>query len=258
MPQFAIVEGIEHLHTRAPGGIELFERLLTFLSRTESRVFWIVSLTSSAWQLVQKRAPAFVSDLQRLVLDGLDPGELKEAILARHRRSGLPLRYAEPDAGRAFFRRRTSRIRDTDKHQRLIETDYFQRLHRASLGSIRLALFHWLRSADFETVEGSLLVRPLKPLSPFLDMLDLTQSFALKAILDHGTLTVAEYCEVARAPSADGLHLFRYLEDRHVIEAARDDGGEAGHPPGPGVRYGIRPLMAGAVITHLRSRNILH
>ena len=260
IPRLIILESAEHLHMRAPGGGRLFRRFLTFVSRTESRVFWIVSLTSSAWQLLRTREPVFASDMPRLALEPLGPSELRQAIAARHLRSGLPLQYVEPRAGTDALRTRARRIHKSDRQQELIEKDYFERLYRASLGSIRLALFHWMRSADFTTVDGSLLVRPLEPLSPPTDLLDLTQSFALKAILDHGTLTSGEYCEVLRTPAAECAHTLRSLDENHFIVAASSGEGEP-EPPGnstPGVRYRLRPLMTGAVIAHLRSRNILH
>ena len=265
VPGFAILEATEHLHMRAPGGSRLLERLLTFMSRTESRVFWILAMTSSAWQLMEMRAPAFVHDVERVVLGDLSPDQLRQAIVARHRLSGLPLRFAEPRDGRAALRRRTRRLRGTDKQARRVEADYFQQLHRASRGSIRLALFHWMRSADFATIEGSLLVQPLNAPDSGIGNLDRAQSFALKAVLDHGTLTVDEYCGVARAPAAECIHILRSLEESRLIEAVADAATEegrmdAGNSPGHGYgsRYRIRPLMIGAVAAHLRSRNILH
>lgn len=268
---FVILEATEHLHMRTPAGSRLFERLLTFMSRTESRVFWIAAMTSSAWQLVEKRAPAFVHDIERVNLGELSPEELKQAVLARHRLSGLPLRFAEPLDGRAALRRRTRRLRGAEKQERLVEADYFQRLHRASQGSVRLALFHWLRTADFTSTPGSLLVQPLTTLDSGIENLDRTQSFALKAILDHGTLTVDEYCEVARTAGPESLHILRSLEECRVIEKVADAvetvGQAAGEKPAPeraagdgaaGTRYRIRPLMIGPVTAHLRSRNILH
>ena len=260
LPRFAILERAEHLHMRTPGGSELFERLLTFMSRTESKVFWIVAMTSSAWQLVDKRAPDFGHDLERVTLDELSSEQFRQAILARHRLSGLPIHYAEARDGRAVLRRRTRQWRGTAKHARFIEADYFQRLRRASLGSIRLALFHWLRSADFNTVEGSLLVQPLRPLDLGMTGLKSTHGFALKAILDHGTLTVAEYCDVARASEPESLHLFRSMEDLRVIEAVTDAASAIAEDEGRTrtARYRIRPIMLGAVMAHLRSRNILH
>lgn len=259
-PRLLILEGMEHLHMRVPGGGELFRRFMTFVSRTEPRIFWILSMTSSAWQLARTRAPQMAGEMRQLILHPLSPDELRQAISSRHLRSGLPLQYAEPRAMADALRTRARRIHTSDRQQQLIEKDYFERLHRASLGSIRLALFHWLRSADFSTVEGSLLVRPLEPISPPTELLDLTQSFALKAILDHGTLSAKECCEVLRAPSEECAHTLRLLEENHFIEACRPRNEE---PHGTGdpttdVRYRLRPLMTGAVIAHLRSRNILH
>ncbi len=260
VPRLVTLEGIEHLHMRAPEGGRLFRRFMTFVSRTESSIFWILSMTASAWQLVRTRAPEMAGETRQLVLQPLSPDELRQAITSRHLRSGLPLQYVEPRAGADALRTRARRLHTTDRQQQLIEKNYFERLHRASLGSIRLALFHWLCSADFTTVEGSLLVRPLEPLSPPTDMLDLTRSFALKAILDHGTLSASEYCEVLRTSARECAHTLRSLEEDHFIEASRPPDEEPQDPTGPTaeVRYRLRPLMTGAVIAHLRSRNILH
>ncbi|MDE0074384.1 MAG: hypothetical protein OXR82_15760 [Gammaproteobacteria bacterium] len=264
VPSFAVLEATEHLHMRAPGGGRLFELLLTFMSRTESRVFWLTVVTSTAWQLVEKRAPAFVHDVERVTMGELSPEALRQAVLARHRLSGLPLRFAEPHDRGATLRRRARRLRGSGKQEGLIESDFFQRLHRVSRGSPRLALFYWLRSADFASTAGSLLVQPLSTLESGIENLDREQSFALKAILEHGTVTVGEYSDVARSSSAESLHILRSLEECRVIEkvptAAREKpsveeavGGNAAWRS-----YRIRPLMIGAVAAHLKSRNILH
>lgn len=258
IPRVVILESAEHLHLRVRGGSRLFEGLLGLMARTETRIFWVVSLTSSAWQLVRTRAPDYVTDVKRIPLSPLTPDQLRDAILARHLRSGLPLQYAQPTRASEAIRTRAQQMHRSDKQQHLIEKNYFERLHRAAHGSIRLALFHWLQSADFQAVEGSLLVQPLEPLSPQLDMLDLTQSFALKAILDHGTLTVDEYREVARAPAPQAPHTFRSLTDQHVIEISGATDGPNDRAHAPTDRYRVRPFMIGAVIAHLRSRNILH
>ena len=249
---------------RTPAGSRLFERLLTFMSRTESRVFWITAMTSTAWQLVEKRAPAFVHDIERVNLGELSPEELKQAVLARHRLSGLPLGFAEPHDGRAALRRRTRRLRGAASRHGARGGPLPSACTRASQGSIRLALFHWLRAADFTSTPGSLLVQPLSTLEAGVENLDRTQSFALKAILDHGTLTSDEYCEISRISSPESLHILRSLEECRVIErvlaaatekpVAQKSAGDSSAQP----RYRIRPLMMGPVATHLRSCNILH
>ncbi len=257
LPHLFILEGTEHLQMRVAGGGELFETLLSFIQRTSPRIFWVLSVGASAWQLLEKRCPACVGDIEQLRLGELNAEDLKRAILARHRLSGLPLRYVERRTGRELLRRRAG-VRASEKHRRLLESDYFDRLHRASLGSVRSALFHWLRSADFRSEEGSLLVRPIETLPSLMGVFSLEQSFALKALLDHGTLTVAEHCEVARGSPAEARHLFRALRDLHVIEAVSQDGVGGAGVPAAGTRYRIRPLLVGAVTAHLRSLNVLH
>ena len=257
LPHLFILEGTEHLQMRVAGGGELFETLLSFIQRTSPRIFWVLSVGASSWQLLEKRCPACVGDVEQLRLGELHAEALKQAILARHRLSGLPLRYVERRTGRELLRRRPG-VRGSEKHQRLLESDYFERLHRASLGSVRSALFHWLRSADFRSEEGSLLVRPIETLPSLMGVFNLEQSFALKALLDHGTLTVAEYCEAARGSPAEARHLFRAIRDLHVIEAVRDEGRDGAGVSAAGTRYRIRPLLLGAVTAHLRSLNVLH
>ncbi len=260
LPRVVILEGAEHLHLRVPDGARLLERMLAFASRTQPRIFWVLSMTSSSWQLAKKRSPASFGDLESIELDSLTATELKQAVLARHRLSGLPLQYVEPRTGRHILLGR-ARGTGSRKHQQQIEADYFQKLHRTSLGSIRLALFHWLRSADFRTVEGSLLVQPLEPLQPFAGALDIDQSFALKALLDHGTLTVREYCEIVRVPLPQGRHLFHALCDLRVVEPAPGAADPIEASPDSDAQetlYRVRPLVAGAVVTHLKSLNILH
>ena len=257
VPQAAILEGVEHLHVRVPKGAETMDRLLAFASRTSPRIFWVMSIASSAWQLVEKRCPKQVRDLERIVLGALSAEDLGRAILARHRLSGIPVRYVEPRTIRGRPLRGLLGRRGSRRRRQSVEADFFQRLHRASLGSIRAALFHWLRCADFRAVEGTLLVRPLETLPSPTEGLELTESFALKAILDHGTLTVAEYGEVGRLTPSEAASLFRSLRDRHLIEAAPSV--ESGPHGGAGAaRHRIRPLLVGSVAAHLRSLNILH
>lgn len=258
LPAWVILEGTELLHLRAPEGGRAFERLVTFITRTESRLFWVVSINAAAWQLIRLRARPFVSGIRRLALAPLGPDELREAIFARHRRSGIPLRFAEPSARGAARLHRWLRTRTTRKRSRLTEAEYFRRLHRAALGSVRLALVHWLRSADLESVPGHLLVRPLATPFPSLDGVDVDQSFALKALLEHGTLTPAEFGEVMRTGSAATRHTLRSLAEMRLIEALDEDGTADGGQSPREPRYRIRPLMLGVVGHHLRSRNILH
>lgn len=259
LPDFVALEGIEHLYLRIPGGTDLIERLLTLTAETEPRVFWLLSVTQSAWQLVQKSEPTAVSQVDPLPLAPLDAAGLRAAILARHRRSGVPLSYVEPTEGRRLLRRRLRRLRGTTGHQKVLEEDFFERLHRSSGGNVRFALFDWLRAADFSTSEGQLRVRPLEPMDfSFLESLDLTQNFSLKALLEHRTLTLEEHDKIFRLPRQESYQIFESLRNRNLIETTEDGVAEGIAGVRGEARHRLVPLLTGAAAAHLARRNILH
>ncbi|NIT89191.1 MAG: hypothetical protein GWN82_20470, partial [Gemmatimonadetes bacterium] len=47
-----VLDNLEHLYMRVPGGTDIVERLLTLMAETDPRVFWIGGITASAWQLI--------------------------------------------------------------------------------------------------------------------------------------------------------------------------------------------------------------
>ncbi len=260
IPDAVVLDGLEHLYLRVPGGTDVLERLLTFMAETEPRVFWIGGITTSAWQFIAKAEPTAVSQVDGLELPQLSVSELREVVLGRHRRSGLSVRYEEPSEGRRLLKRRLRRLRGTERHQQVLEEDFFERLNRASEGTLGLALHQWLAGADFTAREGEVLMRPLElPDFAVLAGLDLTQNFTLKGLLEHRTLTLGEHDMVFRMPRQESYQVFESLGNRNIIEAVPDNGSRAAESEIlEGLRYRIRPVLIGAVLNHLQSRNIVH
>lgn len=261
VPDVVILDGLEHLYLRVPQGTDLLERLLTLMSETEPRTFWLAGVGQPAWQLLGKVEATAVLQVDGLQLPPLSADRLKETILQRHRRSGLRLRFLEPREGRALLRRRARRLRGTEGHQRLLEQDFFEQLHRISLGNLKLAMFHWLLAADFEAKEGEVLLHPLvRPDFSVLEGLGDTQNFTLKALLEHRTLTLDEYCRVFRVGRQESYQIFESLQNRRLVEemAPPPPVTEEGSELERSSRYRIRPLLVGAVTAHLRKRNIVH
>ncbi|MEX2465570.1 MAG: hypothetical protein WD995_01585 [Gemmatimonadota bacterium] len=261
MPEVVVLDGLEHLYLRVPGGTDVLERFLTFMSETEPRIFWLTGVGQPAWKLIAKFEPTAVSQVDDVELRPLSVERLKETVLQRHRRSGLRLRFAEPREGRTLLKRRLRRLRGTDTHQKVLEDDFFERLHRVSMGNLKLALFHWLLAADFEQTEGEVLMQP--PRTPdfgVLEALDQTHNFTLKALLEHRTLTLDEYRAVFRMTRQESYQIFESLQNRRLIEALQDaqtdtpDDSEINRAS----RYRIRPLLVGAIVGHLRTLNIVH
>lgn len=260
IPDAVLLDNLEHLYLRVPGGTDLIERLLTLMAETEPRIFWIGGITSSAWQLIATAEPTAVSQVDVLEIEPLTGPELREAVTVRHRRSGLPLRFEEPDSNRRLLRQRLKRLRDREGYENLVADAFFDRLERTSSRHLRLALFQWLVAADFGQSDGVVLRVPDRPDFSILDSLALTQSFTLKAFLEHGTLNLEEHDRIFRLPRHESYQIFESLQNRQLIEPVRVD--EGGTPARSEIevdlRYHVRPLVVGAVISHLRGRNIFH
>ena len=257
------VEQFEHVFHRKVGGTALGTRILDFLSQTDTRVLWIATTTDAAWQFIEASEPAAARLVARHRLDPLDRTELEELIMTRHQRSGLGLSFEMPDETNSpILSRRLRAIDDQDRRQALLRTEFFDRLHDVCGQNVMLALFYWFRSVTLDVDAATLRVRPLQPVSfDVLDTLPLPHAFALKALLEHGTLTVEELSSVLGVSPATGRSLLETLGNALVIAPAE-------RVEGPGVfqfasieyetRYRIRPLLIHPVTRVLRSRNIVH
>lgn len=257
------IEHFEHVFHRTVGGTELGARILEFLSETDTRVLWIATSTDAAWQFVEASEPTAARLVDRHRLEPFDRAELEELIMTRHRRSGLGLVFEIPDEStHPILARRASALDDEERRQALLRSEFFDHLYDVCGQNVMLALFYWFRSVVLDADEATLRVRPLSPV-PFdvLDTLPLLHAFALKALLEHGTLTVEELADVIGVTPRTSRSLLETLGNALVIVPAEQVGG-------PGIfqlasveyeaRYRIRPLLIHPVTRFLRSRNIVH
>ncbi len=260
LPGVVTVDNLEHVYTRVPKGTDLAERLLTLMAETEPRIFWVGGVTSSAWQLITTAEPTAVSQVDVMDLPPLGGDAVREAILARHKRSGLDVRYEESVTASARLRRRLRRFRDKKGFKKMLEDEYFEQLNRAAGGYLGLALFLWLKSAEFDPEEGVVMKLPERPDFSVLDQLSLTQNFTLKAFLEHRTLSLEEHDRIFRLPRHESFQIVESLRNRQLIQEVprpRDEGDERSDIE-VDLRYRVRPLLTGAVIAHLQGRNIVH
>jgi hypothetical protein len=260
LPRLVVIDNLEHLYLRVPGGTDLMERMLTLMSEAEPRTLMIGGVAASAWQLVSTAEPTAVSQVAAVDLAPLSPSGVRDAITIRYRRSGLPVRFEEPADARSTLRRRLRRARTAEAKRKVLEDEFFEQLQRASGQNLRVAFFQCLRSSDFGVGEGVLMRPPVRPDFTVLDSLTLTQNFTLKAFLEHRTLTLEEHDRIFRVERQESYQIFESLGNRHLITPVA-------RPTGPdidrsriveGVRYKVQPLLTGAVIAHLGARNIVH
>ena len=251
------VEHAEHLLLRAPGGLDLIERVAILMSRTDRHVLWIATVSADAWHYVGRTAPQVRALVDTVTVGLLGREALEAAVLRRHARSGLPLRYLAPDNPSAVLRQRLRSAKTEPDQTALLQADFFDRLHRTTGGHFPLALLYWLRSADFASDADVLTVRPLEALDfSFLDRFDMQRAFALKALLLHGTLTLAEHGRIVRSSADESVLAFEALSNQLLLERA-DDEDEPSPTIEPGVRYRLPARVAYPASQALRARNVL-
>jgi hypothetical protein len=125
-----------------------------------------------------------------------------------------------------------------------------------------LAMFYWLRSADFAAAEETLTIEPIDALSfRFLDAFDLPRTFTLKALVIHNTLSLDEHARIFRMNEEQSTIQLESLLTLRLIEPASPEGKTDGRPAHghvvPGQRYRLRRLILHPVIRHLRDRNLV-
>ena len=261
-PRVCFVEHLEHLYLRAVNGTALADRMLTFMSRTDSRILWIGTMSNQAWQLLDRSASAVSGLVLHHTLDPIDRSEMEALILARHQRSGLQLHFDTPDDPSPLLRQRLRKA-DTDaEKQSILRTNYFDRLNTQCGSNIALALFYWVRSVELDSEAMVMHVRPAKNLNfGFIERFSMQQAFVLQSLLDHGTLTIEEYSNVSQLSADTCLELFESLGNALLIQPTASSSPDADSlfvTVEPGRRYRLRPLVIHPVMKHLKSRNILH
>lgn len=253
-----MIDDVEHLIERRVGGAAIMRDLLTQLRRSPPTVWWIMSAAPHGWSLLETLEPTAATLVPRLDLPLLTRDELETVILDRHRRSGLPLEFREPEDQTRRFRRELRRAGTTEARQALIQQTFFDQMHRATNGDLSLALFSWLRLLDLDRDHRLLYVRPFRSLSfSFLAQLSLEQAFALKSLLDHRSLTPREHSRIRNQDPGESLLIFESLLGLWLIDPAVGMD-ETGTPAMEDHRYLIHPLANRAVREHLRGRHIVH
>lgn len=257
-----IVEHLEVLMLRGIGGYDLLVDMLQLMSLTDSRIVWIGTMSSFAWQLL-KTADADSAALVNVhSMTDLSRPDLERLIMERHRKSGIPIEFSEPEDPSPLLRRKLRRVSSRDMRQQILKEAFFDRLFSQFGQNIQMALLQWIRSIRMSEDASSMQVVPTPALNlSFFAGFNMDQVFALKAILEHGSLSPDEYATIDRIPEDKSLTLFETLGNALVIETTerRDTGKLYRHSAvDASSQYRIRPLFSHAVIRLLRERNVVH
>jgi hypothetical protein len=257
-----IVEHLEGLMLRGIGGYDLLVDMLQLMSLTDSRIIWIGTMSSFAWQLLKTADPDSAALVNVHAMTDLTREDLERLIMERHRKSGIPIEFIEPEDPSPLLRRKLRRVSSRDMRQQILKEAFFDRLFSQFGQNIQMALLQWIRSVRMSDDASSMRVDVTPALNlSFFSGFNMDQVFALKAILEHGTLSPDEYASVDRLPEDRALTLFETLGNALVIETTerRESGRMYRHSAvGASQQYRIRPLFSHAVIRLLQERNVVH
>lgn len=212
-----LIDHLEHLLLCIPGGDDLIERALLFLSRTDGAIYWIANISTHAWHFLEKTIKPSSGFITAYQVTRMHRQSLEDIIAKRHRRSGMNLHFKPAQGKGSFFN--FGRPKGEKEQQDAFRQAFFERLFRLTGQNILLALLYWLRSVEFDSEKDALLVKNLEPINfSFLDTLDLTRAFTLKSFLLHGTLTLEEHRRIFRLSETESTFIMESLLNLRIIE----------------------------------------
>ncbi len=259
-PHVCLIDNLEHLLIRAPQAVNLMERVILFLSHTDSSIYWVGTIGSYTWQFLSKTAATAVSFVDSYALTPLDRSTIESLVINRHRRSGMPLHFPEPKDPPAIMRQRLRRAKTPEQRQALLREDFFDRLSKASGENVMLALYYWIRSTDFSSEEGALHVKPLKPLNfDFLGRFDLDHAFTLKAFFLHKTLSLDDHRRIFHVGKEASTAILESLLNWRIIEPVpHSERVQTDYHVQREAIYRLNPLLIHPVTVFLQSKNIVY
>jgi AAA ATPase domain len=188
-----MIEEGERIYLRKVGGFDGSRHLMNWIQKTASTTLWVLAMNDKAFQALCAGAQFSRVFSQRINAMSVSRQDLENALLDRHRLSGLRLEFAPPPASDP----RVSRIKNWLGIEGASQKLYFDSLYQQSGGVFRSAFELWLSS--IERVEGETLKirQPLDPVFARLrSELDQRDLFTLLVIKQHGSLTHEEVSDV--------------------------------------------------------------
>ncbi len=259
-----LIDNLEHLVIRCAEGTTLIERVLLFFSRTDTAMFWVAATNDLTWRYIQSSVSGTASGfLNHRSLKRFSGASLKQVVLARHRRSGMQLRFLPPQTQTDAMRQWVRRRRSAEEQQAHYQDVFFERLARVSGQNIMLALYYWVSACQFEDESSTVVVSPVNPLSfDAISRQPLAWAFSLEHFLFHKTLTADEHARIARLNADENVLLLEALLNRRMIAPVRDETDQVRQSEFARIdtdtRYRIHPLLLFAVRRALEQRHIVY
>jgi hypothetical protein len=237
-----VIEEFERTYLRKVDGFAAIRHLVRWIHKTAGNTLWVVSMNDKALRVLEAGADFGRVFSHRINAMSVSRDDLENAILQRHRLSGLRLRFAPPPVGDP----RVSRVRQWLQLEQPPQKLFFDSLYEQSGGVFRSAFELW--GSSIERVEGETvdIRHPLEPqFGPLRGVLAQLDHFTLLAIQEHGSLSSSELAAVLCEGEEASMSRVDRLSALGLIEP---------DPEHPGVR--VRPEAQRFVNDLLRRVNL--
>lgn len=243
--QAIVLENTEQIFLRTPEGLARVQAFLDLLRATDDHILWVVLIVSPTATLLETclRLSLYFSQVVRLTPER--GAFLEDMLRARHRVSGMGLRF------RARRPPVVERLRRPFASADVLDDpaeEWFTDLAKISAGNLQQALTYWQLAARANQSGTEITVRPLpRARGRALTQLSLPQRLVLATLVQHGALTEAQI--LATLPD-NGLGAAPEIDDlrrRRLVEPSPHEDGY----------LQLRPAAALPVTLDLRWRNML-
>ncbi len=245
------LEDCHHLLFRTVDGLEAIRYLLWLIAKTNHHILWGIALDKCCFNFLNQMLPLDELFHLHIGIRERSSEELRRLIMLRHNRSGVRLYYMHNKRHAKALRRQVRVLRAQHRGrvnlQEALELMFFERLAAASGGNITVALFYWLRAIHAQDADRYV-VSPREALNLLLIWeLSHDHAFILVAILQHGSLTVAELANVLDVDALELRLELEILTNHNLLQL--DPKADA---------FTVNPVVQKTVCAMLRARNLLH
>jgi hypothetical protein len=209
-----VLDGLEQSVERSAGGLAAMDLLADLVVRSSGRCLWLVTVESTLWAVLRETTLLPTSLSEQLLLQPLPAREVEEAVMRRHKLSGLALSFERGRVARLLLRVRPGPRREGGR--------YFRELRRESRGNPRVALDLWLRSV--QAVAGDRLSVERCPRVALSELRDLEPRLgvALALCLAHTAVDLAMLAAATGWDEAEARTALGALEASQLVTGRLD------------------------------------
>lgn len=236
--QIIVIDGLERLFLRKPGGFACIQKLLSYIVSTNAQIFWICSVSQHAYAYLNKTISLKENYDYQIELNNLSSEQIKNIVLKRHRLSGYLVKY-EDDL------KQKGDQKNTKARQSQLELEFFNELNRFADSNLSLSLCYWLESvAEFSDQE--LIIKRFKtPDFSFLETLSSEKIYTLLLIILHGKISIDLHAAIFNQSVNKSRKVLTILKEDSIVVLKGD-------------YYMINTILFKHVVQLLKNKNLIH